>query len=308
MHRERRPTRFHLYRSPRLILLPLLVLTAAGCGPDDSPAGPSSVAPELATITSLPRFVQIAVGGNHTCAVTSGGLIYCWGYNGFGQLGDGTTQNHSLPVRVQGGALRFRRVTAGSYHACAETTDGKAYCWGNNSWGHNSFGELGDGTTAYRLTPTPVSGGRLYKQVSAGDTHSCALGTDDRAYCWGDNFSGQVGDGTVTRRLVPTSVAGGRRYQGLSAGGGQNCATDFASHSYCWGNNLYGELGDGTTTNRLRPVATLGGLEFERLNAGLHSCGVTAGGKAYCWGYNGFGELGDGTKTNRSRPRLVGGS
>jgi alpha-tubulin suppressor-like RCC1 family protein len=81
-----------------------------------------------------------------------------------------------------------------------------------------------------------------------------------------------------------------------------------AHHSWCWGNNAFGALGDGTTTTRLVPVATRGGLEFERVNAGIHSCGVTAGGQAYCWGHNGFGEIGDGTKTNRLRPRLVGGS
>jgi alpha-tubulin suppressor-like RCC1 family protein len=385
--------------------LPLLALSAAACGSVDTPAGPSEGPADLATAAALPSFLQIAIGGNHTCALTGGGLIYCWGYNFFGQLGDGTTQNRLKPVPVQGGALRFRRVTAGSWHTCAETTEGKAYCWGNNNWGqlgigtsgagrltpvpvfggrtfslveagfqhtcavtvrdaycwgdnqfgqlgepastgftrnvpvlvagglafkwvapgakhtcglttasrvfcwgNNSFGQLGDGTSAYHLVPGPVAGSRLYKYVRAGSLHSCALGMDDKAYCWGDNSSGEIGDGTTTRRLVPRAVSGGRRYQGLSAGSSQNCATDLAKHSWCWGSNAFGALGDGTTTTRLVPVATRGSLEFVRLKAGVHSCGVTAGGQAYCWGYNGFGEIGDGTRINRLRPRLVGGS
>jgi alpha-tubulin suppressor-like RCC1 family protein len=388
-------------------VLPLLALSAAACGSEDTPVGPSAPEAELATAgAALPSFVQITVGSGHTCAVTSGGLIYCWGDNSSGQLGDGTTTDRLLPVRVRGGTLRFRRVTAGSLHTCAETRDGKAYCWGNNAWGqlgtgdnanrltpttftigltfrrveagsqhtcgvttgsdaycwgnnssgqlgdpssagftrtspvrvsnspaftaidpgashtcalttssrvfcwgNNSFGQLGNGTTsAPHLSPAIVSGNRLYKQVSTGSSHSCALGTDDKAYCWGDNFSGAIGDGTTTRRLVPTAVSGARRYRGLSAGGANNCATDLASRSWCWGNNAFGGLGDGTTTTRLVPVATKGGLTFARLNAGQHSCGVTAGGQAYCWGFNGFGEIGDGTRINRLRPRLVGGS
>ena len=307
-------------------------------------------APGLAAAVTPPSYVQITIGGNHTCAVTSGGLIYCWGNNGFGQLGDGATQNRLKPVPVQVGALRFRRVTAGWYHTCAETTDGKAYCWGNNTWGQlgigsvsgasrltpvavagartfrqlpsrvtahlrrhhrrrvllgrqpgrwagqppqhwlhpqrpgacdrrpglqvgrsrrsphlrpdhvfagvllqiDSLGQLSNGTTAFHLAPAIIAGNRLYKQVSTGSIHSCALGIDDKAYCWGDNFSGQVGDGTTTRSLVPKAVAGGRTYQGLSAGASQNCATDFGSRSYCWGNNAFGALGDGTTTTRLK--------------------------------------------------------
>jgi alpha-tubulin suppressor-like RCC1 family protein len=389
------------------MLLPLLALSAAACGSEDSVAGPSESGAALATAAALPAFAQIATGAEHTCAVTRGGLIYCWGYNFFGQLGDGTTQSRLRPVLVKGGALRFRRVTAGSYHTCAETVDAKAYCWGNNLWGQlgigstsaasrltpaavvrvsvfsrveagfrhtcgvingdaycwgdnqfgqlgdlpssgftrnapirvngglalksvdpganhtcgvttssrvfcwgsNSFGQLGDGTTAYRLVPTLVGGNRLFKKVSAGALHSCALSLDDKAYCWGDNFGGPIGDGTMTRRLVPQAVSGGRTYQELSAGSAQTCAFDFAKHSWCWGNNAFGALGDGTTTTRLVPVATLGWLRYDRRpSAGSHSCAVTVGGQAYCWGNNGIGQIGDGTRINRLRPRLVGGS
>src|SRR5688572_30392529 len=87
--------------------LPLLALSAAGCGSENAPTGPSASAPGLSAAVTSPSYVQITIGGNHTCAVTRGGLIYCWGSNGFGQLGDGTTQTRLKPVPVQVGALRF---------------------------------------------------------------------------------------------------------------------------------------------------------------------------------------------------------
>ena len=108
-------------RSARAVagkLLPLLALLAAGCGSENTPAGPSAESPELAT-TTLPGFVQVSIGDLHTCAVAVDGLIYCWGDNYFGQLGDGTTERRLTPVQVHGGALRFRRVVAGFRHTCA---------------------------------------------------------------------------------------------------------------------------------------------------------------------------------------------
>jgi alpha-tubulin suppressor-like RCC1 family protein len=265
-------------------------------------------------------FRQVSADDDHTCGVTTGNLAYCWGANQSGQLGDGTRMDRLRPVRVAGG-LRFRQVSAGDLYTCGVTTDNQAYCWGiNNS------GQLGDGTGGgglFRIRPTRVVGGLTFRQVSAGEGHTCGVTTGNLAYCWGANQSGQLGNGTRTGpqrcpQLIfgdiacstrPVRVAGGLAFRQVSAGGGDTCGVTTSNVAYCWGDNSYGGLGDGTTTSRLRPVRVAGGLTFRNVSAGqLHTCGVTTTDVAWCWGDNGFGELGDGTRTSRLRPvRVVGG-
>lgn len=294
--------------SPRAIgrvLLPLLVLSAWACGSEDTLAGPSEGGAELATAAALPRFVQIGIGANHTCAVTGGGLIYCWGHNSSGQLGDGTTVDRLKPVPVQGGALRFRRVTAGSHHTCAETIDRKAYCWGNNYWGQLGIGTSGAG----RLTPVPVAGGRIFRLVEAGFLHTCGV-TVAEAYCWGDNLAGQLGDpgSTGFTRNTPVRVAGGLAFKAIDPGANHTCGLTTSSRVFCWGDNSFGQLGDGTTGYHLVPGPVAGNRLYKQVRAGsLHSCAISDDDKAYCWGDNFSGSIGDGTTVRRLFPTAVSG-
>jgi alpha-tubulin suppressor-like RCC1 family protein len=146
-------------------------------------------------------FATLAVGsGDHSCGVTQSGAGYCWGRNGDGQLGDGSTTNGLTPVPVAG-VLTFAVMTPGWRHTCGLTTGGAAYCWGQNN-----YGEIGDGSTSGRTTPVPVAGGLTFASVTAGAGHTCGLATGSVAYCWG--LGGQLGDGTTTNRSVPVKVAG----------------------------------------------------------------------------------------------------
>ena len=148
--------------------------------------------------------VGIAAGEFHTCALKAAGGVVCWGYNGFGQLGDGTTTNRSTPTPVSGLGGAGLALAAGLYHTCALTTAGGVVCWGSNS-----YGQLGDGTATQRLSPTPVSGLSAGVAAIAADRyHTCAMKTDGGVVCWGSNQFGQLGDGTRTDRLVPTAVQG----------------------------------------------------------------------------------------------------
>jgi len=222
----------------------------------------------------------------------------------------GPAEPTSTPsLAVGAAALSFRQVSAGGQgHTCGVTTENVAYCWGVNL-----YGQVGDGTTtatASRLRPVPVQGGLRFRHVSAGDTHTCGVTTDDRAYCWGHNGSGQLGDGTIINSSTPVAVAGSRRFRLISAGDSYTCGLGYLDRrAYCWGSNLYGQLGDGGTAERRTPVAVLGGRAFRSLAAsGFHTCAVTTTFAAYCWGYNRYGQLGDGTEVSqRSRPSLVAG-
>ena len=255
------------------------------------------------------RFAALAAGidnylagGTNSCGLTTGGAAYCWGSNGAGQLGTGTTTNSNVPVVVSGG-LSFTALSSGGGHNCALTTDGTAYCWGLNS-----YGQLGIGTTTNSSVPVPVSGGLTFIALSAGFQTSCGIAAGGAAYCWGRNFYGQLGTGTTTDTNVPVLVAGGLSFAAITVSAHHSCGLTTGGAAYCWGYNEAGQLGTGTTTNSSVPVPVSGGLSLTALSAGGdHSCGLTTGEAIYCWGLGLFGELGTGTTTNSSVPVRVSG-
>ncbi|HYO45922.1 MAG TPA: hypothetical protein VEY33_04455, partial [Gemmatimonadota bacterium] len=113
-------------------------------------------------------FTALTAGlGTHTCGLTSTGAAYCWGSNFFGALGNGSSTNSPVPVPVSGG-LAFVQLTAGGFlgHTCGRTGSGAAYCWGDNE-----RGQIGDGSTVDRLTPTAVTGGLSFTGLDAGFRH-----------------------------------------------------------------------------------------------------------------------------------------
>jgi alpha-tubulin suppressor-like RCC1 family protein len=250
-----------------------------------------------AAVAGARRWLLVSSGQGHVCGVTTERSAYCWGSNTNGVLGDGTTADRLVPVAVLGG-LRFRDVSAGVNHTCGVSyPDNRAYCWG-----YNGEGELGDGTTTWRSTPVAVAAGTLrFRQVQAGNVHTCGVTTGNQIYCWGDNTVGQVGDSsTANKRTKPTLIAGGRQYRQVDAGWNHNCAVTLGNKAFCWGNGREGQLGNGRTYLSFWPRAVAGGLSFERVTAGaIHSCGETTLNRAYCWGYNADGNVGDGTHLNR---------
>jgi alpha-tubulin suppressor-like RCC1 family protein len=182
----------------------------------------------------------------------------------------------------------------------------------------NGYGQLGDSSTAsQRLTPSRVAGTRRFRQVDAGELHTCGETTNDRAFCWGYGRNGQIGDGKTYLRFWPRAVAGGLSFERVSAGVLHTCGETTLNQAYCWGDNALGQLGNGTNTGpetchyrpcSTRPVAVAGGRFFKQVSAGVwHACGTTAA-AAYCWGYNSFGQVGDGTTTDRLTPVPVAGA
>jgi alpha-tubulin suppressor-like RCC1 family protein/uncharacterized protein YjdB len=275
-----------------------LTATAAGSGITGNPVTFSAIG-----MAASPLPVRLNAGVDFTCR-TSPAPTQCWGANATGKLGDGTTQQRSLPVTVSGG-LVFVAVTTGETHACGLTANGAAYCWGDNT-----HGEFGDGTTTSSATPVPAGGGMLFNQLTAGSFYTCGLDAIGRAYCWGNNGRGNLGDGTTSPRLSPVAVSGGLTFGAISAGGDNHtCALTPGGEAYCWGYNFDGELGDGTFTDRLTPTLVTGSHTFLAISAApFHTCALDDAGAAWCWGDNNVRQLGDGTPVDQPNPSpVVGG-
>jgi alpha-tubulin suppressor-like RCC1 family protein len=198
--------------------------------------------------------LAVSAGGNHTCAVTIGGGVKCWGFNYDGALGDGQACGGvcSTPVDVAGLSSGVSAVSVGHFHACALTNAGGVMCWG--------AGQLGDGGTCGYICPTPQNVSGLSSGVSA-ITQTCALTTAGGVKCWGDNSHGQVGDGQSCGHdcSTPVDVSGlSSGVAAVSAGGFHTCALLSAGNVKCWGDNSSGQLGDGNfLTASTTPVDVL---------------------------------------------------
>jgi len=239
------------------------------------------------------QYSVIAVGGAHTCALSTTREAYCWGFAQYGQLGTGYVGNDPRPSPgpVSGGLL-FETITTGSDHTCALTVGGDAYCWGLGQ-----AGRLGTGSSENQSEPQLVAGGLQFNVISAGTTHTCALALDATAYCWGNGALGQLGTGGIGSSDVPVAVAGGLTLVSISAGGGFTCGVTGGGDAYCWGRNDVGQLGDGTSDDRQVPTAVVGGITFEKVVAGngtidSATCGQADNGLVYCWGDGRGGQTG----------------
>ena len=304
--------------------------------------------PDRKTYPDLPKdftYLQVSAGSFHSLAVGSDGNVYAWGFNGNGRLGDGTTSySQSTPVRVKTpdrktypdlpADFTYLQVSAGSFHSLALGSDGNVYAWGYNYWG-----QLGDGTGSERHAPVRVKtpdrktypdlpADFTYLQVSAGSSHSLAVGSDGNAYAWGDNGNGRLGDGTGSERHAPVRVKTPDRktypdlpadftYLQVSAGSFHSLALGSDGNVYAWGYNYWGQLGDGTSTDRYAPVRVKtpdrstypdlpADFTYLQVSAGSsHSLAVGSDGNAYAWGYNDSGQLGNNSYSNSYVPVRV---
>ncbi|WP_147273227.1 S8 family serine peptidase [Anaerobacterium chartisolvens] len=251
------------------------------------------------------QFVKVAGGGRHTLALKDDGTVWACGYNYYGQLGDGTKVDRSVPVQVTG-LSGVTAIAAGQYRSIALKDDGTIW-----TWGYNYYGQLGDGTTMDRTTPVQVNGLSDITAVAACYYHTVALKDDGTVWTWGNNENGQLGDGTTINRTTPVQVSGLSGITGVAAGSGHTIVLKNDGTVWTWGRNSYGQLGDGTTTSSRIPVQVSGlsGLSgITDVAAGSeHTIALKNDGTVWTWGYNSYGQLGDATTTNRATPAQVNG-
>ncbi len=170
------------------------------------------------------------------------------GYNSYGQLGNGTTTNSSVPVQVSN-LTAVVAVAGGEEHSLALDSNGSVW-----AWGVNNYGQLGNGTTTDSSVPVQVSNLTAVVAVAGGGAHSLALDSNDSVWAWGDNSSGQLGNGTTTNSSVPVRVSNLKGVVAVAGGGAHSLALDSNGSVWAWGYNRWGQLGNGTTTDSSVPV------------------------------------------------------
>ena len=279
------------------------------------------------------KIVDIVSNQATTLALDSDGVLYSWGYNEHGELGQGTAGVSVIVpalVKTTGTSIQGKRITAvsaGEYYFLVIDNDGLVH-----SWGRNLYGELGNNTqytfeyepTAVVTAGTPMAG-KVIVGIAGSMWHSMAVDSNGNVYTWGDNEYGQLGDGTAVSSYVPVAVntantpMAGKKITSVTAGGNDFFISNIeASHSvavaedgtmYTWGENYAGELGDGTTTRRTKPVAvdvsgtSMAGKQITQASGGIfYTAALSSDGKVYAWGSNSNGQLGDNSTTNRTKP------
>lgn len=263
-------------------------------------------------VASSSGLTAIAAGPYHSMALSGGGSVVAWGLNNHGQLGDDTNASRATPAPVSGltGVVSIStgrgdpRETSGM--SLAVRDDGTVWAWGDNG-----SGQLGDGRSLFRSTPTPVvtltdmvsvAAGGFRAGVDLGGGHSVAVKRDGTVWAWGHNGFGQLGDGSSVARSTPARVPGLTGITAIAAGKFHTLALGNDRMIWAWGYNVSGQLGDGTSTNRSTPVRVSGIGDVVAVAAGsYHSLALRSDGTVWAWG---SGDLGNGTRTSATPIRV----
>lgn len=247
----------------------------------------------------LSGVVDVAAGSQHTCAVTSDGSAYCWGFGRYGQLGRFDAAGEcdapsAYPVEVEAPSVNFVQIEAGESYTCALSDTDEMYCWGRN---YGQFG-ISRGTLSASLTPTAT--GRYFSDITGGPFHLCGTQADGSGSCLGSNSQRQVSDEVSRYISEPASVG---FVDDFAVGNSHTCSIDVGT-AQCWGDDRQEQLGED-----------LDDFNFFAISGGRnHSCAIdyldymwggTELGRAYCWGDNMVGQLGNGTTSRYDDPTPV---
>lgn len=271
-------------------------------------------------VLSYKKIIQVAAGKLHSLAIDSAGSVFSWGYNGFGQLGNGNNLSSNLPVYVfSNGALKNEKIIyidGGNAHSIALSESGKIFTWG---W--NAFGQLGNGTNLNSSVPVMVDTNGVLKgkkviKVVSGAYHNLALTSDGLLISWGRNFNGQLGNGDNHDKNTPVFVdlngsLKNKKIVEISASGNFSAVLTSDGKVYTWGSNNYGQLGINNFIDNYAPIAVdtngyLAAKMVTQIATGYyHSLAIDSDGVIYSWGDNTYGQLGNNTFTMSNVPVKV---
>jgi alpha-tubulin suppressor-like RCC1 family protein len=261
--------------------------------------------------------VKAIMGGEiHNVALKSDGTVWCWGWNSFGQLGNGTTNDSWVPTQAGLAAVppmtNVVKLGGRPYFTLAEKADGTIW-----AWGMNQFGQMGNGTlTPFGSPPNSVPvmvsnslpGGPINGalQITCGYQFGAALATNGTVWVWGSGSHGEQGTGATTANYTPVPVPGLTNITQISAGWFHILARKSDGTAWAWGNNSSGEVGDGATNNDFTPVQVLNVSNIVAVSGGDgHSSALAADGTIWKWGRNDVGELGMNSADTNAHPLAV---
>ena len=264
-------------------------------------------------VQNTPPFTQIAAGGEHTCALSTTGEIWCWGEWSMGQLGDGAFYSsyhaqNAVPRRIDGYDV-YTAVSAGASHSCG-ITGGQVRCWGLNNRGQTGgYWQPSSTMNAYNCQrdvstpvmrcnrrPTGVSIPGTAIAISSGGNRNCVLATSQEIHCWGAFALGNnalTADSMVALKV--NANGGAVKFTAVGVGSSHSCGVATDGAVWCWGQNGSGQLGNGAFQLQRMPVQASGALPLaSSLGLGdAHSCAVDSSGyKLLCWGNDSKGQLG----------------
>jgi len=243
---------------------------------------------------------DIAAGAHYTVALKTDGTLWAWGYNEFGQLGDGTTVNKSSPIQI-GIANDWQTIATNNNHTVALKKDGSLWAWGSNN-----YGQLGDATIIQKNAPTQIGTATNWKTIAAGYEHTTAIKTDGTLWVWGSNNNGQLGDGSTTYKTVPTQMGILTSWKTVACGWGNTIAIKTDETLWAWGYNRLGKLGNGTKVDSHIPIQIGTTNDWSMILCGNgHTIALKKDGRLWSWGNNSQGQLGDGTNTDKNVPTVV---
>lgn len=236
---------------------------------------------------------NISAGGRHTLIICEDSTVQSWGYNGFGQLGNGNFIEQFSGVKVFGlSDVVF--VAGGLFHSIFIKQDGTAW-----TCGRNKLGPLGDGSTTDRNIPVQVNTLTEIIQAAGGGEHSLFLKKDHTVWACGANASGQLGDGSTLNKMEPIAVKGLSDVIQVAAGAEFSLFLKRDGSVWACGHNGFGQFGNGTNSSSKIPIQINGLTDIISITAGeWHSLFVKKDGTVFSSGRNQYGQLGNGTQTD----------
>ncbi|CAM3454999.1 hypothetical protein FLLO111716_11600 [Flavobacterium longum] len=259
------------------ILLLTFMLLLIGCSSSDDAPQPEPL-----------YWQKITTGQRHALALRSDGTLWAWGWNAFGQLGDGTEIDRVSPVQV-GTDNDWKDIYAGSYHSMAIKTNGMLWGWGNN----NGL-QVGNNSNADQPTPVQI-GNATWENLALGDLFSIGLQTNGTLWGWGANFWGMLGLGEeIDGCAVPTQIGTANDWIDIGVGSHHTLAKKANGNLWGWGFNIEGPLLSMPYDFVYEPIQVTSAAmhNWKMLAGGTHSIAMKTNGKIYGWGTNIWGEIG----------------
>jgi alpha-tubulin suppressor-like RCC1 family protein len=255
--------------------------------------GGDNLEPRL--IEELEGVTAALAGGSHSVALKNDGTVWAWGFNGSGQLGDGSTKSSPLPMKVAG-LDNVKAIATGSSHIVALKRDGTVWTWGGNR-----SGQLGNGEYQDCMTPVQVTALKDVTAIAAGAFNTAVLRKDGTVWSWGFNAKGQLGNGGKERSNVPVQVSGLSDVHAIAAGDWHVAALRHDGSVWAWGSNHASQLGTTLMSTSRVPVRIPGLDNIIDITASVgHTIAIAKNRNVWAWGDAGTGQWGNGSSLDGS--------